>query len=42
MPIICLGQNLTLMNQLEESNGKLSEFIPDTSNPSKEPKGDNK
>ena len=24
-----------LMNQLEESNGKLSEFIPDTSNPSK-------
>jgi hypothetical protein len=23
------------MNQLEESNGKLSEFIPDTSNPSK-------
>jgi 3-hydroxyacyl-CoA dehydrogenase len=24
-----------LINQLEESNGKLSEFIPDTSNPSK-------
>ena len=24
-----------LMNQLEETNGKLSEFIPDTSNPSK-------
>ena len=24
-----------LMNRLEESNGKLSEFIPDTSNPSK-------
>ena len=24
-----------LMNQLEDSNGKLSEFIPDTSNPSK-------
>ena len=24
-----------LMNKLEESNGKLSEFIPDTSNPSK-------
>ena len=24
-----------LMNQLEESNGKLSEFIPNTSNPSK-------
>ena len=24
-----------LMNDLEKSNGKLSEFIPDTSNPSK-------
>ena len=24
-----------LMNKLEESNGKLSEFVPDTSNPSK-------
>ncbi|MBT4109126.1 MAG: hypothetical protein HOE34_03230, partial [Pelagibacterales bacterium] len=24
-----------LMNKLEESNGKLSEFVPDTNNPSK-------